>query len=144
MSCLRWSKNTVIPGKAQSSIPRPLLETLAHALHHLTGLSVPTLGPVACLPIALTELSSTCYSLRMDCLNGWYLMIIIRQSTVTLLIRWALCNLLAQEQGVFSLLIIALRTSKESKIGGAGESLALPEGRECNNPFLLYSDQSSR
>lgn len=38
---------------------------------------------------------------------------------------------------MFSLLIIALRTPRESKIGGAGELLALPEGRECNNPFLL-------
>lgn len=38
---------------------------------------------------------------------------------------------------MFSLLIIALRTPRESKIGGAGELLAVPEGKECNNPFLL-------
>lgn len=37
---------------------------------------------------------------------------------------------------MFSLLIIALSTARESKIGGAGELLALPEGRGCNNPFL--------
>ena len=63
-------------------------------------------------------------------------MIIIRQGTVTLLIRWVLCNLLVQEHWVFALLIIALSTPRESKIGGAEELLALPEGRECNNPFL--------
>lgn len=38
---------------------------------------------------------------------------------------------------MFSLLLIALSTLRESKIGGAGELLTLPEGRECNNPFLL-------
>lgn len=37
---------------------------------------------------------------------------------------------------MFALLIIALSTPRESKIGGAEELLALPEGRECNNPFL--------
>lgn len=30
---------------------------------------------------------------------------------------------------MFSLLIIALSTPRESKIGGAGELLALPEGK---------------
>lgn len=39
---------------------------------------------------------------------------------------------------MFSLLIIAMNTPRESKIGRAGELLALPEGRECNNPFLLF------
>lgn len=64
-------------------------------------------------------------------------MIIIQQGAATLLIRWALCNLLVQEHRVFFLLIIALSTLKESKIRGAGELLALPERREYNNPFLL-------
>lgn len=130
-------QNTVVLGKAQSLIPRPLLETFVHALHHPSGPRTPAFGPEVCLPMALTEFSPSCYSLRMNCLNGSYLMIIIRQGTVTLLIRWALCNLLVQEHWVFSLLIIALSTPRESKIGGAGELRALPEGKECNHPFLL-------
>lgn len=105
----------------------------------------PAFSPELCLPIALTEFSSTCNSLRMNCLNGSYLMIIIRQGTVTLLIRWALCNLLVQERWVFSLLIIALSTLRESKIGGAGKLLTLPEGRQCNNSFLrIHSDPLGR
>lgn len=101
----------------------------------LSGPGVLAFNPEICLPIALTEI--TCYSLRMNCLSGSCLVIIIRQGTVTLLIRWALCNLVVQERWVFSLLLIALSTLRESKIGGAGELLTLPEGRERNNPFLL-------
>ena len=110
-----------------------------YTLSPLSELGTPAFSPELCLPIALTEFSSTCYSLRMNCLNGSYLMIIIRQGTVTLLIRWALCNLLVQECWVFSLLIIALSTLREAKIGGAGELLTLPEGRQCNNSFLVFT-----
>lgn len=68
-------------------------------------------------------------------------MIIIRQGTVNLLIRWALCNLLAQEHRVFFfLLVIAPSTPRESKIKGAGESVALPKGKECNNLIFLIQN----
>ena len=46
---------------------------------------------------------------------------------------------------MFSLLIIALSTLRESKIRGAGELLTLPGGRQCNNSFLLiHSDPLGR
>lgn len=131
---VRMVQSTVIPGKAQShSFPDHFQKH--QPMHSVTPESTRCTCIGTCdLPPHRTHWAQF-YLLFLK--NGWYLMIIIWQGTVTLLIRWVLYNLLVQERWVFSLLKIALRTPRASKIGGVGELLALPEGRECNNPFLL-------
>lgn len=103
---------------SESLIPRLLLQTIAHALHLPVRTQHTWLW--SCDMPLLHSLSSTCHSSRVDCIHGWYLMIIIWQDPVTLLIRWALSNILVQEQWVFSLLIMVLSTARESKTGGTG------------------------